>query len=134
VMAWIQQNPQLAFPWPISCPKITPGVKCDIQPLWPPFPLNFPIAFSDIKCTSFTLTALKGHFDPEGSTIKFRTYERDGHTFLQLVAHAPGAPWFAEFGSWSVAPFQWGWMANNVRKGAGTEVNPPLYPFLILIV
>jgi RHS repeat-associated protein len=85
VMTYFQQHPRDVFPFDLGqCDTIKLNERCDLVT----FGRQAPVPVTAVPPTSFTFTALPGHFDPTGSTITFSIYSRHGSIYLAQKAHA----------------------------------------------
>ena len=83
-MLAFQASPGEVFPFSLGqCTIIALGEQCGLQ-TGPSG--DAPVEVTGQTTTSFTFTALPGHFDNPGSTITFSLYQLLGHVFLEQTA------------------------------------------------
>jgi hypothetical protein len=129
VMKLLQENPDKIFPFGVKTTTGDSGVikeegaKLDLRGVRTGIEGldkgNF-VQVQDVSATQFTFRTLDGHFDGKDNLISFRTYQADGHIYLEQTAFAPNASKFES----QVAPagakaISWPRQAENLR----TEVN-----------
>jgi uncharacterized protein YukE len=118
VMAYFEEHPQEIFPFGLrGAQRISRLERIDLAT---PTSLNdSPVVVTGMTATSFTFTSLRGHFDPPGSTIRFRVYESQGEMCLEQtgrwkftsLAQRP-----VSYASIVGAYVTWGQMGNNLRQ------------------
>jgi hypothetical protein len=95
-MSYFQQHPREIFPFGLGeCDKIVLRSECGLQtgPYYQLAGQPANIVSSNVTATTFTFTAIAGHFDynpdfPDSGQITFRIYQGAGRIFLQQKARA----------------------------------------------
>ena len=119
VMGQLQANPNSVFPFEVvgwnGETRIIANANYSLNhvrlPWWDN---NNAVQVVEMTCTSFTFEAFGEHFDPEGSRVSFRTYEKDGQIYLEQHGKTD-LPWWYHWiikaGAWD----SWNKQANNLR-------------------
>ena len=115
VMAYFQQHAQDIFPFYLGgCDALSAGTTCSLRPI-PLAPwMVAPVRVTQLGATSFTFTALPGHFDQPGSTIRFTVLQQDCGIYLEQTAHGTTNP-LADLVAPFVAADTWAQQAENLR-------------------
>ena len=102
------------------CPLQAFAAPCGdplVGPLAPGFYLgDDPVVVSKVTSTSFTFTALPGHFDPAGSTITFNTWEDRGELCLSQTGYATTASGLTDLLAPILAYGVWAQEATNLSN------------------
>jgi hypothetical protein len=121
----LQSDPNRFFPFQVlgnhGEREIVLGSTYDLTNRFPPLPLppgRFPVMVTQVTPTSFTFTALEGHFDPPGSKITFSVVvDSAGAIFLEHRGVAvPGKPSSTYLLAPTIAGKAWDIQAANLRR------------------
>ena len=117
-MTYFEEHPQEIFPFGLrGARRITRLERIDLAT---PTGLNdSPVVVTGVTATSFTFTSLPGHFDPPGSTIRFRVYESEGEMYVEQTGRwrfTSPLQRPVSYASVVGAYVTWGQMGDNLRR------------------
>jgi RHS repeat-associated protein len=139
----LKRNPSAYFPFDVIGAKgqkelVENGIYYLMARPGSPFPFppgKNPVRVTEVSPTSFTFTTMLGHFDPEGSTIRFSTYVDDAGNVL-LEQHAAAwadmddmpRPYFLNELAVTIASMGWDIQAYQLKSFLETGYVPHPWP------
>jgi hypothetical protein len=134
-MSVMRKNATQIFPFAVSgCPGVTNGSKCGLTVL----PFGVLNTQGEVKVattsTSFRFTVTNSdYFDAAGSTITFRTYERDGNLYLSQTGVAINPKWWASvIYDTGLIEVPWGIQAYQLRGYLYSDPNAHRLPIGVM--
>ncbi|MGH2627549.1 MAG: hypothetical protein ACRDHY_12970 [Anaerolineales bacterium] len=85
LMLWLRNSPNRMFPFKVSGGPIRKGARLCVYPLGG----CDPVRVTSASRSSFTFTALAGHVEGAGGTIKFSITSRKGNLYFAVSARGP---------------------------------------------
>jgi len=124
-MSYFRANAKAIFPFKVSgCAKMTAKASCNLEAM----PAGILGTAGTVAVTTgknsfqFTVTS-NGYFDAAGSTIRFRTFESGGSTWLEQYGSAGNVTLASELAFYlGVVHGTWGTQANNLTCAMSSDV------------